>query len=222
LYGGSGGDALLGGRGADQLYGSSGNDTIIGGFHGDWLDGGSGFDCASYSISLSGVTISLAAPSINTGDASGDRFYGIEGLVGSRFNDRLYGDVGDNRLEGDLGHDRLYGGAGADTLDGDAGRDTLSGGTGADTFILRRLSEGGDLVTDYDPAQADSLQLAIPDLSRSDISLRTQRVTGIGDASRAEVEIYHLGTGQVLFTLQDGAGLTDIFLRIGSTSYDLL
>lgn len=222
IYGSAGDDALLGGRGADQLYGGSGNDSFTGGSHGDRLDGGAGTDRASYSNSLSGVTVSLATPSLNTGDAAGDRFYGVEGLLGSRFNDRLYGDATSNRLEGDLGNDRLSGSGGADILEGGSGRDTLTGGTGADIFLLRRITDGGDVVTDYDPTQGDTLQLTVSDLSRSDISLRVQNVAGLGDANRAEVEILHRGTGQVLFTLQDGAGLTDIFLRIGSTSYDLL
>ena len=222
LYGGGGADLLLGGWGDDHLSGGNGDDIFVGGAKADRIDGGTGFDFASYSNNLTGITVSLSAPSRNTDDAMGDVFVSIEGLRGSAFNDRLTGNSGANGLDGDTGDDRLDGGGGDDRLDGGDGGDTLTGGTGADLFILHATSEAGDLVTDYDPAQGDSLHITDLSIARADVSLRTLTLSGVGSAALAELQVLHAPSGQVLFTLQDGADLTDLFLRIGATSYDLL
>ena len=63
------------------------------------LDGGNGFDYARYFGSPTGLTVSLADPSKNTGDAKGDSYISIEGLWGSQFNDLLIGSAGDNSLK---------------------------------------------------------------------------------------------------------------------------
>jgi serralysin len=70
----------------------------------------------------------------NTGGAGIDTLSGIEGVIGSSFNDVLAGNSGANTLLGERGHDSLRGGAGNDSLFGDTGRDTLSGGLGNDTL----------------------------------------------------------------------------------------
>ncbi|NIX76034.1 calcium-binding protein [Microvirga terricola] len=118
LAGEAGNDTLLGGSGADLLIGQEGNDLLEGGSGADTLRGDDGIDMASYAHSSEAVVVSLADPSINQGvDAIGDRYLGIEGLIGSAFNDWLIGDAGNNILEG---------GAGADTLDGGDGFDIVS------------------------------------------------------------------------------------------------
>ncbi len=43
-----------------------------------------------------------------------DMLFGIEGVVGSRFADRLSGNVGANTHDGGLGADTMAGGAGGD------------------------------------------------------------------------------------------------------------
>jgi Ca2+-binding RTX toxin-like protein len=65
----------------------------------------------------------MAAPSLNTGNAAGDRLVNVEGLILGAGNDRAYGDAGDNRINGNGGNDLLYGALGADYLDGGAGFD---------------------------------------------------------------------------------------------------
>lgn len=144
-------ERLLGSREADELRGGmlnsvllgrAGNDTLIGQFATTVLIGGTGADTligqgistiAGYSDALAGVTVHLAKPARNTGDAAGDIFDNINGLEGSGFADRLTGDKRDNVLSGLAGDDRLTGGKGNDQLLGGAGADELNGGKGFDT-----------------------------------------------------------------------------------------
>lgn len=137
LYGGNGADTLIGRDGNDQLFGEDGNDILIGGAGADVFNGGGGVDTASYadSVTLTGLTIDLANPSLSTGDAFGDSFISIESIQGGAYNDRIYGDGGDNSLSGSGGEDQLYGRGGNDTLMGDAGQDFLYGESGDDLLF---------------------------------------------------------------------------------------
>jgi UDP-N-acetylglucosamine 2-epimerase (non-hydrolysing) len=74
-----------------------------------------GIDYAAYFRSTAGLTVSLANPGANTGEAIGDTYNSIEGLRDSDFNDTLFGDGGDNWLAGGTGGDILDGGSGSDT-----------------------------------------------------------------------------------------------------------
>ncbi len=115
---GPGNDTLLGGLGNDTLAGGDGNDLLIGGTGADRLTGGNGgqndWDTASYSAATAGLTVSLATPSANTGEAAGDSYASIEHLVGSAFSDLLVGDGNSNILNGSGGADRLRGLGGSD------------------------------------------------------------------------------------------------------------
>jgi Ca2+-binding RTX toxin-like protein len=107
LDGGAGADVLWGGEGDDYLHGWNGDDILQGGEGADILEGGAGFDIADYSSSPEGVTLLLAetdqwgvgqlpgtpnAPiRYEGGDATGDRLIGIEGVIGSRFPDVVFG-----------------------------------------------------------------------------------------------------------------------------------
>ncbi len=136
LLGLGGNDALFGRAGNDTLYGGDGDDTLMGGTGTDLLYGGAGFDIASYAEST-GLRVDMETPSLSTGEAAGDLFAGIEGLLGGSGADTLQGDGQANLLIGGLGNDRLEGRAGNDTLQGGDGLDTLYGGDGDD------LLEGG-------------------------------------------------------------------------------
>jgi Ca2+-binding RTX toxin-like protein len=142
IFGGRGNDRMFGGDGNDSLYGGAGDDTLTGGAGADSLFGGAGFDMASYQGSNVGVWASLVTNTGARGHAQGDRFEGIEGLIGSDHNDTLMGGAGNNRLEGGAGDDYLNGGAGDDTLIGGAGADTLVGGAGFDTASYRASNAG--------------------------------------------------------------------------------
>ncbi|QRM27456.1 calcium-binding protein [Microvirga sp. VF16] len=135
LNGAGGDDQLFGGEGNDTLYGGDDKDTLAGGLGRDLLEGGGGFDFASYAQAETGLTISLANPILNTGEAAGDRYDSIQGVIGSTFNDWIMGS---------LDHDHLIGGNGSDTLEGGAGIDTLEGGAGDDVYI----DPFGDIILD--------------------------------------------------------------------------
>src|SRR5206468_6788475 len=83
-----------------------------------------GIDFADYSNSAAAVTVDLNLGG-SGGDAAGDRYAGIENVVGSAFNDLLTGDGSDNTLFGNGGNDTLEGGIGADTMFGGAGLDLV-------------------------------------------------------------------------------------------------
>jgi Ca2+-binding RTX toxin-like protein len=157
IEGGAGEDSLRGEAGADLIFGGDGDDNIWGGDGADALDGGAGRDLAFYNYvaAVTGAVASLADPSINSGDAAGDTYVSIEGLLGTIHDDRLYGDAGTNDLYGDKGDDRLDGGSGDDFLRGDAGADALVGGAGIDIAIVT----GG---SDIDPGDALVASLANP------------------------------------------------------------
>ena len=121
LTGGSGNDTLTGngsanvlagGAGNDSLSGAGGDDILIGGAGADILNGGAGVDTASYAAATAGVTVNLATPSQNTGEAAGDTFTAMENLTGSAFADTLRGNASANVIEGAAGNDVLTGAGG--------------------------------------------------------------------------------------------------------------
>lgn len=122
------------------------NDTIFAGASVDNVDAGSGIDLVSYRFSSAGITIQLASPSSNGGDAAGDVFVGAEIYEGSAFADVLYGDTASNTFIGGSGADTIEGGGSVDSIwyltstaavavnlathsgsGGDAAGDTISG-----------------------------------------------------------------------------------------------
>jgi serralysin len=167
--GGSGADNIIGNGvvnilrgngGNDNISGAGGNDILIGGAGADQLVGGAGFDTADYSASAVAVRVNLGSSQGLGGDAEGDRFFTIEAVIGSAFDDRftgsangdtfrggggidtLLGQNGDDVLDGGTGADNLNGGNGNDHLIGGAGADQLSGGTGIDTVDYSASSGG--------------------------------------------------------------------------------
>ncbi|HEX8308953.1 MAG TPA: putative Ig domain-containing protein [Allosphingosinicella sp.] len=137
LNGNSGQDSLSGGAGADVLLGGMDNDKLTGGAGADILVGGQGVDIAAYDTA---VIASLGNPALNSGDALGDTYDGIEGLQGSSSADTLEGDIRENDLRGGQGNDTLRGGGGDDIY-------TFARGDGTDT-ILDSSSTGQTSVVD--------------------------------------------------------------------------
>ena len=107
-------EGLIGTAKDDTLTGDADDNILEGGAGADSLNGGGGFDYASYADAAAAVTANLDDSTTNTGDAAGDVYTAIEGLIGSAFADKLTGDKNDNILEGGPLGDALDGGDGTD------------------------------------------------------------------------------------------------------------
>jgi Ca2+-binding RTX toxin-like protein len=114
ICGGGGDDTIKGKGGNDVLFGEAGDDTLVGDAGADQMDGGPDTDTLDYTGSPAGVAVDLEAGSAAGGDADGDVFAGIEGVIGSAFDDTLTGDAGDDLFQGLAGADTIDGGAGTD------------------------------------------------------------------------------------------------------------
>ncbi|MBO9557148.1 MAG: hypothetical protein J7515_01005 [Caulobacter sp.] len=181
LYGQAGDDVLRGEGGDDQLEGGAGNDHLYGGAGRDALIGGDGYDFARYDEVSSSVTVDIARGGFS-GEAFGDTFSSIEGLVGSAFGDTLTGDGGDNTFYGLAGDDVLRGEAGADRLEGGVGNDHLYGGAGGDVLVG---GDGYDLAR-YDTSGAVQVDLSIgkgfSEEAAGDTLISIEGVVGSGEA----------------------------------------
>ncbi|MEW5773041.1 MAG: hypothetical protein AB1916_05905, partial [Thermodesulfobacteriota bacterium] len=129
LYGGAGNDWLDGGAGNDALWGGRGSDTLQGGAGSDLLHGGEGNspvqrdniddveDGVIYSDAASAMTVNLMTGITSGGDT--DTLAYVEAVVGSGYNDSLYGNPYEsNWFAGGAGNDTIVGHAGANTLYG--------------------------------------------------------------------------------------------------------
>lgn len=132
-------DVLYGGAGADSLYGGAGTDMLEGGAGADWIDRGAGFDTLVI-VGAAGVRVDLGQSKGQGGVAGGDRYTGIEAVLGGRGDDTLIGGDGNDRLTGADGNDRLYGGRGNDTLLGSKGDDRIFGGGRFGPIAVRHQS----------------------------------------------------------------------------------
>ena len=124
IIGTSGDDRQLQGfmDGNDTFFMGAGDDFVFAGAGNDTINGGTGFDILSYDATTYNEGTSAyrgISANLSTGvviDAWGftDRINGIEGIWGSRFNDRIIGSAGDNEFAGLRGRDTINGGAGVD------------------------------------------------------------------------------------------------------------
>lgn len=114
LEGGNDHDRLFGGGAHDELFGGTGNDLLVGGRGADLIDGDDDIDFAAYIGSSAGVQVNLLTAVATGGDAQGDTFSDVEGLLGSAHRDILAGDDNANIVDGGLGRDLLRGNGAAD------------------------------------------------------------------------------------------------------------
>ena len=213
LYGVDGNDILLGGDGDDSLFGQNDNDLLDGGLGADLLSGGGGFDTAAYASATARVLVDLANAARNTGEAAGDTYFGIEGVVGTSFNDvlwgsasadqlsgsggndRLYGIDGDDTLLGGDGHDSLYGLNGNDVLEGGVGDDILSGGQGTDSFVFR-LSDGDDTLSGFADG-AEQVTFMGTGLGFTDLSISDTAAGALVDYGTGTITLTNITTSQL-------------------------
>ncbi|MBI4921554.1 MAG: hypothetical protein HY834_07370 [Devosia nanyangense] len=225
IFGDEDNDSLFGNGGDDHLVGGTGSDTLVGGVGADILDGGTDAvagidDISSYESATSGVTVSLANASLNTGEAAGDVLIEIEGLAGSKYADTLVGDANRNSLYGNDGNDRLFGGAGDldflfggngdDFLDGGTGNDILGGFTGNDTYIV---DSAGDFVSENGLGETDtifaSVSYVVNSAARIEAIIARAGSTGISLTGNAFAQSITGGVGKD--TLIGGGGNDTLF-----------
>lgn len=242
LDGNAGNDSLIGQDSADTLIGGAGDDTMDGGAGGDSFFGGAGNDVVSYVTSDRGVVIDLANPSQSSYWAQGDRFSGVERVIGSNFSDLLWGDGGANQLDGGIGEDCLFGGAGADTLtggwgrdvlfgddgadvlDGGVGADLLEGGVGADRFQHSGMAgDGTDWIIDFTSNSGDVLVFTGAGASLTDFSITSEQRARLWVLADDVWVVTHIPTGRQLWVLENSENtVTDVDISINNVMYDLL
>lgn len=134
----------------ENAVGGAGDDLIIANQVANRIDGGAGNDTVSYETATSGVFANLLVPFGNLYGAAGDRLISIENLTGSKYDDALIGDFGDNILDGGKG--------GLDTLIGGFGNDTVSYAN-ADGLVKINLATNvlggravGDIISGFENA----------------------------------------------------------------------
>jgi Ca2+-binding RTX toxin-like protein len=124
VTGSTGNDTLGGDQWNDTIKGGDGNDMLVGSPGDDSLDGGnpavSGNDLVDYRGAPGAVTVNLKTGVATTGAWGTDSLTGIEGVLGSTFNDSLVGS------DSTTVEDFFVGGLGNDTIDGGAGFDIVS------------------------------------------------------------------------------------------------
>lgn len=100
LRGGDGDDLLVGFQGSDDLSGGGGDDWLRGDMQKDSYDGGDGLDWVSNATATPpegegtddrGVTVKLAEDLVD-GEDSPEEIEAVENILGSPFEDTLYGD----------------------------------------------------------------------------------------------------------------------------------
>ena len=157
---------------ANIIYANSGSNV---------LNGRGGNDTVSYQTgATAGVKVSLASAAAQaTGGSGSDTLLSVEQLIGSRFADRLTGNIGSNVLNGAPGDDTLIGGNGTDSLIGGSGRDWAQYST-AGTGVEVRLATTA--VQNTGGAGMDTLS-SIEHLLGSGFD---DRLTGSGTANRLQ------------------------------------
>jgi len=152
LNGDKGNDTLSGGSGTNIINGGDGTDTVsyeyMTKYSNDFLfANGASIDPATglvYANDNKGISVDLqagtgtgktvydATSDVTTGEETrsiSDTISGVEYVIGSKYDDTLRGDAGNNKLVGGEGNDTLEGRDGVDWLDGGAGNDWLIGST---------------------------------------------------------------------------------------------
>lgn len=175
VIGGATGRNLLRGEAGDNtLTGGAGDDLLEGRGGADVLNGGAGQDTASYASSGSAINVGIQYDFYSGGDAAGDVLTSIENLIGSAYNDIIFGSNGANLLQGGGGDDDISDLQGNDTVDGGAGNDYVTWYGGNDVLMG---SSGSDTI-DFSP-------------STGGVTMTSGSVTGpLGSATMSGFERY--------------------------------
>lgn len=163
---------------SDDLTGTSAPDTILAGSGDDVIraipgeikiDGGAGFDTLDVSAATRTIRYAEFGGQLSCWPDDTIRTYviNIERVVGSGFDDYLFGASGADTLVGNGGEDTFEGGSGDDIFIGDfvAGFDA-KGVAGADVFQFSRNDSGNDRILDFQFGTDHLMFYGIPQPSR--------------------------------------------------------
>jgi Ca2+-binding RTX toxin-like protein len=256
LGGLDGDDVLKGGGGDDTLLGGDGDDYMEIDGNEDYADGGDGFDTVAVKGSM-GLRIDLGSGFIDANvDGQGrnglystysddishhyphapgspDQLVDVEGVIGTKYDDDIYGNAVANSLNGGDGNDLLSGrggddfvngGNGNDFIYGGEGKDQLTGGIGQDVFIFistddSKLSAGKpeDVITDFQQGQ-DKIDISGLDFALNDLLVLDNQNVGGTNYSYVGIDANHNGV------FDDGEFAIAVKIAAGSTlnSGDLL
>jgi Ca2+-binding RTX toxin-like protein len=249
LSGLDGDDVLKGGGGDDTLLGGDGNDYMEIDGSEDFADGGDGFDTVAINAGQ-GLRIDLGSGFIDanyngqghfgeystfTDDrshpiphpvGSPDQLVDVEGVIGTIYDDDIYGNALANNLNGgdgnDLvsgrgGDDVVSGGNGNDFLYGGEGKDQLTGGVGQDVFIFISTEDskltGGlpqDVVTDFQQGQ-DKIDISGLDFALNELQVLDNQNVGGTNYSYVGIDANHNGVfdeGEFAIAVKLAAGAT--------------
>ncbi len=167
LTGAAGADTIIGDAGADQITGGDGEDLIVAGSGDDQInsDGidtinaGSGTDTVDFSGRAEGIVVDLDVNSAGGAGTPGQdggvltvppaaggtvlfEIDDVENIIGTDFNDGLFGNNEANILNGGDGDDVFHSFGGADTVIGGADIDTILFNAGPGTTL--DLDDNGD------------------------------------------------------------------------------
>lgn len=201
-------DVVDGGAGDDTIRGGDLSDTLEGGLGRDKLIGGGGFDYVWYQTAPTGVTVDLSMTGWqNTGGEGRDLLSGIEGVLGSLYNDTLTGDDGNNDIGGSVGDDTLIGGLGSDRL-WDQGADWDH-----NTFVYRTLADS--------TVDAPDLIVGLTDNDTIDLSQIDANSKVSGDQAFKLVSAFDHHAGELMVSYDAGAGQTLVEMDVdGDASAD--
>jgi Ca2+-binding RTX toxin-like protein len=210
LNGGTGNDTLNGGTGNDTLIGGLGNDTYFVDSTGDVINEApsAGLDMVNASISYT-LGANLEQLSLTDSRAINGTGNALNNLIrGNGANNTLRGGAGNDTLNGWAGNDTLVGESGNDLLIGGAGNDRLRGGAGADRFCFFNLSEGIDIITDFNVVD-DTISLSRAGfggtLTAGAAISGAQFRLGSAAGDNSDRFIYNRNTGALFFDA-DGTG----------------
>ena len=219
--------------------GEDGDDTFEASRHADTVDGGRGYDTLSYRYAASGAEVNLGDSGSNAGAAAGHILTGIEGLIGSAFDDCLTGDGwgnnlvgagGDDTIRGEGGSDWITPGAGSNMIDGGAGRDMVSfvdledtpGRTNLDYRL--DIDLGAGIAVNHDGSETNWLS-SIERVTGTIFADRVRgsagddEIRGLGDydwmIGTTGADTYDGGTGRDMISYVDSATGVTVDLALG-------
>jgi Ca2+-binding RTX toxin-like protein len=210
ITGNAAANTLNGGTGNDTLIGGQGNDTYFVDSTGDVVNEApsAGIDMVNASISYT-LGANLEQLSLTDSRAINGTGNALNNLIrGNGANNTLRGGAGNDTLNGWAGNDTLVGESGNDLLIGGSGSDLLRGGAGADRFCFFNLSEGLDIITDFNVVD-DSISLSRAGfggtLTAGAALSAAQFRLGSAAGDNSDRFIYNRNTGALFFDA-DGTG----------------